>query len=73
MTRKEKNINEEFPDKHLMKIGERPWFVDMDNYKATKNAPKDYTWKQMKQFYKYANHYLWDGPYLFKISHNGLI
>lgn len=73
VTRKEKNITAEFPNEHLVEVREKNWFADMANYKAIKNVPEDYTWKQKKQFYKQANHYLRDRPYLFKISFDGLI
>lgn len=58
VTKKEKNITEEFPDDHLIKISERPWLADMKNYKPTNIVPKDYTWQQRKHFYKEANFYL---------------
>lgn len=52
VTGKEKNINEYFPDEHLMVIRERPWFAGMANYIATKSVLKDYNWQQEKHFYK---------------------
>lgn len=45
----------------------------MENYKATNAVPKKYTWKQRKRFYKEVKFYLWDDPYLFKISPDGLL
>lgn len=45
VTMKEKNINEEFQDEHLMEIGVRPSFADMANYRSTKNVLDDYTWQ----------------------------
>lgn len=71
--KKEKNINEEFLDKHLMTFSERLWFANMDNYKATKSVPEDYTWQRKKHFYKEANYYLWNELYFFKVSVDGLI
>lgn len=73
VTRKENNIIRECPNEHLMEISEQPRLTDMANYKATKSFLEDYTWKQKKQFYKDVNHYLWDEPYLFKISVDNLI
>ena len=35
VTCKEKEIQEAFLDEKLMLIQERPWFVDMANFKAT--------------------------------------
>lgn len=66
--KKKKSINEEFLDEHYMKINACPWFTYMENHKATKSVPKNCTWQQKKHLYKQANHYLWDDPYLFKVS-----
>lgn len=33
VTKHEKEVFEEFPDEQLMMINERPWFVDLANYK----------------------------------------
>lgn len=67
-TNKERNIVEEFPNEHLMEISERPWFANMENYKATNIVHEEYTWQQRRIFYREFKFYLWDDPYLFKIS-----
>ena len=69
----EKDIMAEFPDEKLFAIGERPWFADMANYKAGNIVLDDSASSQWKKFFKDANHYLWDDPYLFKVSTDGLI
>jgi len=73
VTKKEKAIMAEFPDEKLFAIGERPWFADMVNYKVGNIVPDDMDYLQKKKFFKDANHYLWDDPYLFKVSIDGLI
>jgi len=73
VTKKEKAIMAEFPDEQLFAVGERPWFVDMANYKAGNIVPDDLNSAQKKKFFKDSNHYLWDDPYLFKVSTDGFI
>jgi len=73
VTKKEKVIMAEFPDEKLFAIGERPWFADMANFKAGNIVPDDMDYLQRKKFFKDANHYLWDDPYLFRVSTDGLI
>jgi len=63
----------EFLDEKLFAIGERPWFADMENFKADNVLLDDIEQHQRKKFFKDANHYLWDDPYLFKVSTNDLI
>lgn len=67
------SITETFPDKQLMAISERPWFSDMENYKATITVPEKYTWQQRKHLYKEDNLYPWDETYVFKIIPDGLL
>ena len=73
VTAKEKAIVAEFLDEKLFVIGERPLFADMANYKAGNIVPDDLASSQRKKFFKDANHYLWDDPYLFKVSTDRLI
>ena len=73
VTKKEKAIMAKFPDEKLFAIGERPWFADMANFKASNIVPDDLEYHQRKKFFKDANHYLWDDPYLFKVSTDDLI
>lgn len=56
-----------------MEISETPYFADMTNYKAIKVVPEEYARQQRKHFYKEANFYLQDDPYLIKIIHGGLL
>jgi len=73
VTKKENAIMAEFPDEKLFAIGERHWFADMANFKAGNIVPDDMDYPQRKKFFKDENHYLWDDPYLFKVSTDGLI
>lgn len=43
VTRTKQSITKTFPDEQLMTISERPWFVDMENYKAIKVITEEYT------------------------------
>ena len=73
VTKNEKAIMAEFPDEKLFAIGERSWFADMANFKADNIISDDLEYHQRKKFFKDANHYLWDDPYLFKVNTDGLI
>jgi hypothetical protein len=73
VTKKEKAIMAEIPNENLFVIGERPWFADMANFKDGNIVPDDLEYHQREKFFKDANHYLWDDPYLFKVSTDGLI
>jgi len=73
VTNKEKAILAEFPDETLFVVDERSWFADMANFKAGGLVPDYMDWQQRKKFYKDANHYLWDDPYLFQVSTDSLI
>jgi len=73
VTNKEKVIMAEFLDEKLFAVGERPWFASMANFKAGNIVLDDFEWHQKRKFFKDANHYLWDDPYMFKVSTNGLI
>ncbi|GAU32930.1 hypothetical protein TSUD_152910 [Trifolium subterraneum] len=73
VTKKEKCINEEFPDEKLMMVSQRPWFADMANFKAGNEIPEEYSYQQKKKFFRDANFYFWDDPYLFKVGQDGLI
>jgi len=62
-----------FPDEKLFLVGERSWFADMANFKAGNIVLDDLDWQQKRKFFKDANHYLWDDPYLFKVRTDILI
>jgi len=64
---------DEFPDEKLLLVQERPWFVDMANFKATEIIPKGMNRQQRKNLFKEANQYIWDDPYLFKIGADNLL
>ncbi|CAJ2663002.1 unnamed protein product [Trifolium pratense] len=66
VTMKEKCINEDFLDEKLLMISKRPWFADMANFKAGNEIPEEYSSQQKKKFFRDANFYFWDDPYLFK-------
>lgn len=41
-----------------MAISERPWFADLENYKAINVLQEEYIRQQRKHFYKITNFYL---------------
>nr|GEV95784.1 DNA-directed DNA polymerase [Tanacetum cinerariifolium] len=65
-----KEINETFPLESLKKVAHQdpstPWFADFANYHARKFIIKSMTTQQMHKFFKDAQHYFWDDPYLFR-------
>jgi len=73
VTLKEDEIKDKFPDESLFLIAGRPWFVDMDNFKAAGVIPKDLNWQQRKTFFHDAQHYIWDDPHLFKVGADNLL
>ena len=73
VTHKELEIYDEFPDKSLLVVNERPWFADLANYKAGRIIPKDFNWHQRKKFLHDVRFYIWDDPYLFKIGVDNLL
>lgn len=73
ITENEREVLEEFPDEKILMVQERPWFFDVANYKATGLILHDLNWQQKKKFLLYANQYVWDDPYLFKIIADDLL
>ncbi|KAH1077140.1 hypothetical protein GYH30_052585 [Glycine max] len=73
VTVKELEIRDEFPDEPVFMVNERPWFVDLANFKAAGIIPKDLTWQQRKKFLHDARFYVWDFPHLFKIGADNLL
>ena len=61
VTLKELVIRDEFPDELLFIMNERPWFTDLDNFKAAGIIPKDLTWQQKKKFLHDARFYFLQG------------
>jgi len=55
VTTLEPEVLAEFPDEKLLAIQERPWFVDMANFKAAGDIPEHFDWYQKKKLYKETN------------------
>jgi len=73
VTSKEAEVRDEFLDESLFILSERPWFANMDNFKAAGIMPKDLNWQQRKKFLHDVRFYIWDDPHLFKIEANNLL
>ena len=58
VTLKGLEIRDEFLDESLFMVNERPWFADLDNFKAVGIIPKDLTWQQRKKFLHDARFYI---------------
>ena len=71
--KKEKEVRDEFPDEKLYAIQERLWFADMTNHKASGLIPEGLSWKEKRKFLADAKYYVWDEPYLFRLSSDSLL
>nr|GFA36195.1 reverse transcriptase domain-containing protein [Tanacetum cinerariifolium] len=72
-----KEINETFPLESLNKVAHKdpstPWFADLANYHAGNFIIKGMTSQQKQKFFKDAQHYFWDDPYLFRTCADQII
>ncbi|KAJ8769637.1 hypothetical protein K2173_005240 [Erythroxylum novogranatense] len=68
-----KDIQETFPDEHLMVMTVIPWFADYVNYLAGNIYPPDFSYAQKKKNLSEVRYYLWDDPLLYKICVNGIV
>jgi len=70
---RESEVVDEFPDVKLLVVQERSWFVDMANFKVVGIIPETMDWLQRRKLLKDLNQYIWDDPYLFKMSADNLL
>nr|GEZ05398.1 reverse transcriptase domain-containing protein [Tanacetum cinerariifolium] len=72
-----KEINKTFPLESLNKVAHKdlstPWFADLANYHAGNFIIKGMTSQQKQKFFKDAQHYFWDDPYLFRTCADKII
>jgi len=54
-------------------IRERPWFVDIANFKATRVIPENFDSQQKNKLVRHVNQYVLDKPHLFKIGYDNLL
>ncbi|XP_024989324.1 uncharacterized protein LOC112523884 [Cynara cardunculus var. scolymus] len=65
----EGEIVETFPDERILVLESKPpWFADIANYLACGIRPSYISGHMFKKFLHGTKTYLWDDPYLFKIS-----
>ncbi|GKA41197.1 hypothetical protein Tco_0733790 [Tanacetum coccineum] len=72
---REDEIDDNLLDETLMRIKnddeEIPWFIDFSNYLVGKIPRKRFN--QRCKIFTELEHYFWEEPYLFKMSHDGMI
>nr|GFB19402.1 reverse transcriptase domain-containing protein [Tanacetum cinerariifolium] len=72
-----KEINETFPLESLNKVAHKdpstPWFADLANYHAGNFIIKGMISQQNQKFFKHAQHYFWDDPYLLRTCADQII
>ena len=67
--RDEVQVNDDFPDEHLLAIGDTktvPWFADYVNYLVAKVILPDFSYQQKKKFFEHLKHYNSEEPILYK-------
>ncbi|GKF59500.1 hypothetical protein Tco_0176286, partial [Tanacetum coccineum] len=74
----EKEIADEFPDKHLMLLkskfnDDEPWYADFVNYIVRKVVPPNWTFKKRKRFFSQVKTYFWEEPYEFKLCADNIM
>ena len=58
-------LEEKFPDEQLFAINASvSWYVDIVNFKLTKELPKGLTRAQKDKIKSDSKYYVWDDPYL---------
>jgi len=51
-------FRDEFPNEKFLSIQERPWFVDIANFKVVGVIPVDFDWERKKKLFIDANQYV---------------
>ena len=62
-------VNDDFPDKHLLAVEDKravPWFADYVNYLVAKVVPLEFNYQQKKRFFAHLRHYYWEEPILYR-------
>nr|GFA84426.1 reverse transcriptase domain-containing protein [Tanacetum cinerariifolium] len=72
-----KEINKTLPLESLNKVANKepstPWFADLANYHARNFIIKGMTSQQKQKFFKDAQNYFWDDPYVFRTCADKII
>ncbi|KAJ0586747.1 putative nucleotidyltransferase, Ribonuclease H [Helianthus annuus] len=66
-------INETFPDEHILSVSTKPWFANFANFAVTGDIPEFWPKKKKQQFIAQAKTYIWDEPDLFKVGADQII
>ena len=65
----EVQVNDDFPDEHLLAIEDKravPWFADYVNYLVAKVIPLEFSYQQKKRFFAHLKHCYWEEPILYR-------
>ena len=68
-TSDEIQVNDNFPDEHLLAVEDKravPWFADYVNYLVAKVVPQEFNYQQKKRFFAHLKHYYWEEPILYR-------
>ena len=68
-TSDEIQVNDDFPDEHLLAVEDKravPWFADYVNYLVAKVVPPEFNYQQKKRFFAHLKHYYWEEPILYR-------
>lgn len=68
-----RDVQENFPDEHILAVNIVPWFANIVNYFATGKTPPNWTAQQRKYFFSQTKYYIWEDPDLFKIGADQVI
>ena len=68
-----KDINETFPDEHLLTVSVVPWYANIVNFLSAGKIPEHWAKRKKQQFLAQAKQYIWDEPDLFKVGPDQLV
>ena len=61
-----RDINESFPDEHILSVSKLPWFANIVNYFVTGNLPEHWDRRRRSHFRSQLRFYKWEEPDLFR-------
>jgi len=70
---KEKPINKDFQDEHILVIFKEPWYADIINYLAMGQIPSEWMKQDKYCFFTQVRLFFWEESYLFKYCPDQII